>query len=503
MKDYIVYTKIQQLKELGFKPSNVAAQLGIHRKTVKKYWDMDADDFQEATRIINRIKLLSDYQGIILKWLTEHPCMSAAQVCDWLKEYYQADFSERTVSRYVKELRRIYGLKKQLAPKRDYESVEELPPGQQLQLDFGEMVMPKIDGGKVRVRFAAFVLAHSRYKYVQFQDRPFTSVDLVRVCHDCFEYFGGLPHELVMDQDHIMTVSENSGDIIHTYEFEKLRQECKFTVYLCRKSDPESKGKVENVVKYVKGNFLSNRYFTSESILNSCGLDWLSRTANGKIHGTTKKIPAEVFKLESEHLRPLTCISAVMLPALIRIVRKDNTILYDSNRYSVPLGTYNSQSEVQIEARDGILEIRTVFGEPICEHSISPGRGLLIKNTDHCRCKDDTVSNLKEAVNELLNYEASEFLNILHEEKARYARDQFGLLRGLCERYGSEKVLRAIGFCMSNSLYGATYVKDFLAHMELPVQEIKPSPIPVSDKKYHITTQKRPLDVYAKAGEMH
>ena len=39
--------------------------------------------------------------------------------------------------------------------------------------------------------------------------------------------------------------------------------------------------------------------------------------------------------------------------------------------------------------------------------------------------------------------------------------------------------------------------------MELPVQEIKPSPIPVSDKKYHVTTQKRPLDVYAKAGEMH
>ena len=172
MKDYTVYTKIQQLKELGFKPSNVASQLGIHRNTVKKYWDMDVGDFQEITRAIHRIKILSDYQGIILKWLTEHPCMSAAQVCDWLKEYYQASFSERTVSRYVKELRNVYGLKKHIV-KRDYESVDELPPGQQVQLDFGEMMMPKIDGGNIRVRFAAFVLAHSRYKYVQFQDRPF------------------------------------------------------------------------------------------------------------------------------------------------------------------------------------------------------------------------------------------------------------------------------------------------------------------------------------------
>lgn len=104
--------------------------------------------------------------------------MSAAQVCDWLKEYYQASFSERTVSRYVKELRNAYGLKKHII-KRDYEAVDELPPGQQVQLDFGELKMPKIDGGNVTVRFAAFVLAHSRYKYVQFQDRPFTAVDLV------------------------------------------------------------------------------------------------------------------------------------------------------------------------------------------------------------------------------------------------------------------------------------------------------------------------------------
>jgi len=32
------------------------------------------------------------------------------------------------------------------------------------------------------------------------------------------------------------------GDIIHTFEFEKFRQECKFKVYLCRAADPESKG---------------------------------------------------------------------------------------------------------------------------------------------------------------------------------------------------------------------------------------------------------------------
>ena len=84
---------------------------------------------------------------------------------------------------------------------------------------FGQKMMPNVDGGQTRVYVAAFVLSRSRYKYAQEQNRPFTSVDLVRICHDCFQYMGGMPEELVFDQDSIVCVSENAGDIIYTYEF--------------------------------------------------------------------------------------------------------------------------------------------------------------------------------------------------------------------------------------------------------------------------------------------
>jgi transposase len=76
-----------------------------------------------------------------------------------------------------------------------------------------------------------------------------------------------------------------------------LRQECKFRVYLCRAADPESKGKIKNVVKYIKGNFLENRiYPEDDETLNYCCLQWLEKTGNAKIHGTTKRVPAEVFQ---------------------------------------------------------------------------------------------------------------------------------------------------------------------------------------------------------------
>ena len=502
MKDYKMYTKIQQLKEKGFKQANVSKQLGIHRNTVKRYWDMTADEFQENTFTYNRIKLMAEYEEAIVRWLSIYPTITAAQISDWLKELYCENFTERTVSRYVKELRIKHNLKRTAHP-RDYEAVEDLPMGQQIQVDFGEKWMKNIAGIRQKVRFVAFVLSNSRFKYVQFQDRPFTSVDLVRCCQDCFRYMGGMPQEFVFDQDHIVSISENYGDIIHTYEFEKLRQEYKLSIYLCRKNDPESKGKIENVVKYVKYNFLENRLFVDTDILNSSCLDWLDRTANAKLHGTTKKSPTEVFKEEREHLRPLTNAPLNSEAYIYRTVRKDNTIVYDSNRYSVPLGTYNSQGEVNIEVKDDRLYIKTTFGELICDHSVSPGRGLLIKSTSHSRDREGTLDVAQALIDELLQYEATDFLKIIRTEKSRFARDQFKLLQSLYDKYGLDKVLEAIAFSMDSELFSVTYVRDFLEYMEKPKQKTQLKQIPVSNKKYHITTQKRSIEEYVKAGDIN
>lgn len=499
MKGFKMYNQIQQLKELGFTKARAAKQLKINRETVTRYWDMTADEFELQLYNINREQQLSKYDGTIIGWLRQYPTMTAAQVCDWLKEHYKEEFKERTVSRYVKELRKKYNLKKSSQP-RDYEAVEELPMGQQLQVDFGEKWMQSIDGQRVKVRFAAFVLAHSRYKWAFFQTRPFTTSDLVCSCHECFKYIGGMPLVLVFDQDSIVSVSENYGDTIHTFEFEKFRQECNFKIYLCRAADPESKGKIENVVKFIKYNFLENRLFADEEILNNSFLDWLDRTGNAKIHGTTKKIPAAIFKDEREQLRPLLDIPLNSSGSIYRNVRKDNTIVYDSNRYSVPLGTYNNQKEVAIEANGGKLTIMTTFGEFIYEHPISMGRGQLVKSTSHSRDIFDSVEKAQRAVDELLLFKATEFLQTIREEKSRYARDQFKLLQSLHDKYGIDNVLNAIEYCKSSRLLGATYVKDFLEYNTKPKQEVVLNMIPVSNAKYHITTEKRSLDVYAKAG---
>ena len=154
MKGYNVYSKVHQMREAGFSQRAIAKALSIHRKTVKRYWDMDVEQYEHNARKIVRIRNLDTHRDQIVFWLREYPSLSAAQVCDWLKEHYEEDHAERTVSRYVKELREEYRLPRHPNP-RSYEAVAELPMGQQMQVDFGQTTLKNVDGTWTKVYVAS------------------------------------------------------------------------------------------------------------------------------------------------------------------------------------------------------------------------------------------------------------------------------------------------------------------------------------------------------------
>jgi transposase len=204
---------------------------------------MKADEYETLHRK-QFSSTLGTHEKVIIDWLERFPDLSAAQVQDWIHEHYEEVYPERTVRNYVFNLRKKHGLTKSCKKEREYGCIPELPPGQQLQADFGEYWALRQDKRRIKVFLVAFILAHSRYKYILWQTRPFNAVDFVRSLESCFEEFGGLSQELVIDQDSLMVVSENNGDIIHTYEFERCKNRHGFSVWLCRKADPESKGYV-------------------------------------------------------------------------------------------------------------------------------------------------------------------------------------------------------------------------------------------------------------------
>jgi len=460
------------------KKAQVARKLEIDVKTVTKYWETSPDQFQEVMQAgRSRSKKLKNYRDIILKWLRANPDMSTAQIMDWLKEHYD-DFSvrERTLRRYVDELRKKHNLPKPV-PLRQYQAVSELPPGRQMQLDFGQKRVRKAGGGYVTLYVIGVVLAHSRYKYGKWTDKPFTAATFIQMLLFCFEYLGGICEELVLDQDKLAVVSENNGDIIYTYEFEQFKQLMGFQVYLCRKGDPESKGKIEAVVKYIKRNFAAHRLFTDIRSWNESFYEWLKRTGNYNVHGTTKKVPAKVFLSEQKYLKPVPSMN-VPKKIVTRTVRKDNTILHQGNRYTVPYGTYRPGCELRLEeAGQTIRLFEQQSGELVAEHVISLEKGKLIQNSNHLRDHSIKVEQLFENALSILGDRPAvrAMLEGIRREKPRYVREQYLILQKLATLFEEDIVQEALKFCLERELYCAADCLDIAGWLEQD-QSTQPPP---------------------------
>ncbi len=474
MIEWMKYAEIQVLKQKGFKKARVAKMLHINRETVAKYWEKPPDVFEEE-RSKHRARKPDVYKDLIVEWLTQYPDMTAAQIYDWCKERSPLEtlnFQKRSFQDYVNSIRKEYGIKKPETT-RQYEASDEREPGAQGQVDMGEIYVPTPSGRNKKIYCFAMVLSHSRYKYVLWQEKPFTTDTFVRAHIKAFEFFGGSPHEIVYDQDKVLAVSENHGDVIYTAGFLAYLNEVKFSVYLCHGHDPESKGPVENVVKFAKHGFAEHRTFTDIESFNDDCIAWLRRTANHDIHGTTRQRPDEVFALEKEYLVPVSeySFTAADEDSIDYPVRKDNIVLYQGNRYRVPVGTYHRGVRVYMVINEEVDEVSvtdTVTGEIYATHPLCHEKGKLVGRSERSeRDKSKTVTEQEEALKELFDNDelVGPFLDHIHQEKPRYYRDQLGVIKKLFEEWNREDILKGLRYCSEKELYSANELKSSIIYL--------------------------------------
>lgn len=502
----LLYVEIHRLRERRFRIAQIARKLKISRNTVYKYLRMTFEEAVNEFGPIKRRKKLDPYRDWIVNWLKENPDMSGAQILDWLQEKYpDLQVGESTVRRYVKEMREIYQIKKTDNP-REHEALDEPPPGKQMQVDWGQTIQKTTNNKCIKLYFIAFVLAHSRQKYMEWQDRPFTTQDTIRCHENAFRYFGGMTEEIVYDQDHLIAVSENAGDLILTKEFQAYVNERKFKIYLCRKADPQSKGKIKNVVKYIKNNFARHRVFSTIEDWNKRAWSWLERTGNRKVHQITKKRPFEVFELEKQHLRkipsPLSVTENNTTEIITRNVNKDNTIRFKSNRYSVPVGTYTKCPKVNLKVHEQTLMIiNPETGEIIAKHTIRLEKGKLIKNSVHARDRSKSINALKQKVLQLFpeGEESRHFIDEICQRYSRYRRDQLLILQKTAEEH-PKWLPAALKKCIRETLYSANAFRDVVDYLKRqasnPILEIQiestkcVSPIAVETRDLHTYIQR-------------
>ena len=481
MKDWMTYEKIQELKRNHLNKSQVSRRLHIDYKTVTKYWDMPPDEFSACRNRAQRRRRKADvYKDFIVSCLQQFPDMTAAQVYDWIKErtgLKKLPFRKRSFRNYVAAIREEYDTPKPETT-RQYEAVDDPPMGKQAQVDMGEISLKTPSGRRKKVYGFGMVLSNSRYKYILWQTRPWTTADFVQAHIKAFAFFGGRPQEIVYDQDKVLAVSENHGDIIYTEGFQNYLNAIGFDIFLCHGADPESKGRIEAVIKYAKHGFAEHRTLDDIDDFNRDCIAWLERTGNAEEHGTTKKIPAEVFAIEKEYLIPVSEYSFAKPSddSISYQVRKDNVVLYKSNRYRVPKGTYREGKRVfMIVEGDMVSIVDTETGVLYAKHQLSTGKGELVGESSRAgRDKSKTILELEEAVKSLLGDcggKTAPYLSRIHREKRRYYRDQLGVIRNLFDEWDAGLIQKALVYCTEQELYSAGELSSAVAYMSLLEEE--------------------------------
>ena len=146
----------------------------------------------------------------------------------------------------------------------------ETLPGKQAQMDWG--ITNTVDKHGVIHKLPVFVMAmgSSRSKYVEFTKRcDFYS--LFRCIVNAFEYFGGVPETVLTDNMKTVIDGREAGKPLWNSRFEDFAADMGFVPKVCKPRRPQTKGKVERLVDYVKDNFLPGRKFQDIGDLNVSG----------------------------------------------------------------------------------------------------------------------------------------------------------------------------------------------------------------------------------------
>ncbi len=169
----------------------------------------------------------------------------------------------------------------------------ETVPGEQAQVDWGSFRYRSADGQERSIWCFVLVLSWSRAIYTAFA--PKADVATFIRCHlEAFERLGGIPRRCLYDNAKVVVLRRDStGEPVWNERFLDFALRLGFELRLCRPYRPQTKGRVESGVKYVRGNFWPTARFSDLADLNQQARTWADEVADPRIHGTTLERPAE------------------------------------------------------------------------------------------------------------------------------------------------------------------------------------------------------------------
>lgn len=272
---------LYQLKGEGKSIRAIARTLGISRNTVRRY--LRADGVPTAKPRPSRRSKLDPFIEHIDRRLSDGLFNCVVLLRELRDLGYEGGYS--ILKEYVRPRR---------LPRQPKATLRfETRPGEQVQVDWGSLTYISSDGSRRRWAFV-MVMGYSRAIYLEIV-RKADAATFIAAHLNAFEYFGGIPRRCLYDNAKVVVLGRDAnGDPEWNRRMLDFSLRLGFKPQLCRPYRAQTKGKVENAIKYVKGNFWSSVRFVSEQGLNRQAIAWCDGIANARVHGTTGKMPARL-----------------------------------------------------------------------------------------------------------------------------------------------------------------------------------------------------------------
>ena len=367
MKGVAMYYTVKTMLEHGKSISAIARDLGIDRKTVRKIRDR-VKNGEIKTPVMKRKSKLDSYKEEIIGYLERG--FSGVLIHQKLTEK-GVNISYSGVKKYLRKLK---------GPRETYVPIVS-PPGKEAQVDFGYAGYFNYGGKKVKTWIFCMRLSFSRYDYYELVTSQ--NIPTFIRCHiNAFEYFGGVPEIVKIDNLKSGVLKANFYEPEIQHEYANMLSYYGSSPITCKVRRPEEKGKVESAIKYVKNNFLKSLETKDLETARKKLREWMENTCNKRIHGTTRKIPAEEFKNKEKPF--MITLPAKRYETYViekRRVNRYGHVFYRYNYYSVPYKYVGE--EITIKAGRDVLKIYDREHNEIAVHPIDNGTGNFVTRKEH------------------------------------------------------------------------------------------------------------------------
>jgi transposase len=349
------------LARQGYTYAEIGRLLGRDWRTVKRYLETGAQPVYERKRMPSK---LDELKPLIDQWLAATPRLLATRIHQDLVRDYGFEGSYNTVRRYVERSRP--------RPAGGSEKRFETAPGHQAQVDWShEQPIRTSSGLELPMYCFHMVLGHSRDSFCALTG----SQDLVTfwACHRAaFAHFGGVPRELLYDRTKTVVRAHvgrerSLGENVFHPEALASAHHYGFSLKLCKAYRPQTKGKVESDVPYVRERLLRAHAFASYEHANEAWRSWNEDVARRRVHGTHGELVAVRAERDRAALGPLPATPYLVVERTTRVVARDGLFSFEGRRYAVPDARPGERVELVLGAQE--IEIySTADGRRLARH---------------------------------------------------------------------------------------------------------------------------------------